>query len=304
MLVGTREAAGPVSAERFSAQWRDARVADRLREAGLEDPSQLGALFIADAPALRELVAEAPPLDDDHPYRISPRVRVPYDVAPFVRLLQIKAPLARFYASDLVRRLWPEAMREATRAAFYAQDAMNAAAFGAHDPAGSGLADLDRLLSETTLRAPVLWTLGTSVAEVRLARPPWRAGKTRRRPRRSSPWTRSHGRDYAEADRRFGLAEPHAAHAARIRMWRVLALGLGGDKDAAARLLEAAPGLAGSRASDEASWSWLARRLALKSRRAEGVGPRAPQPGIRASGARRVCLSDGQCPACGFPSVL
>ena len=57
MLVGTRDARGPVSVERFSAQWRDPVVGDRLQEAGLDDPAQLGASFLADAPALRQLVA-------------------------------------------------------------------------------------------------------------------------------------------------------------------------------------------------------------------------------------------------------
>ena len=168
MLVGTRHAQGPVSEERFSAQWRDPVVAGRLHEAGLDEPAQLGATFLADAPALRELVAGEPALDDDHPYRISPRVS-PIDQGPFIPLMQIAQPAQRFFASELVHRLWPASVREATRAAFLAQDAVNAAALGAHPPAGSGLADLDRLLTRTTLHAPVLWALGTSVAEVRLA---------------------------------------------------------------------------------------------------------------------------------------
>ena len=106
MLVGTRDARSPVSLERFSAQRRDPVVAERLEEAGLDDPAQLGASFLADAPVLRQLVAGAPELDDEHPYRISPRVRPAYDIAPFVRLMQIDAPQRRFFESELVRRLW------------------------------------------------------------------------------------------------------------------------------------------------------------------------------------------------------
>ncbi len=263
MLVGTRDARGPVSVERFSAQWRDPVVGDRLREAGLDDPSQLGASFIADAPALRELAAATPLLDDDHPYRISPRVRTPYDVLPFVRLMQVEAPMRRFDESELVRRLWPEPTRAATRAAFLVQDAINAAAIGDHAPAGSGLADLDRLLSTTSLRAPILWALGTSVAEVRLAGAAVARGDDSAMAEEVLGMDALARRDFAEADRRLGLAEPHAAHAPRIRMWRVLGLGLGGDRKGAARLLAAAPELAGFRASDKAPWSWLARRLDL-----------------------------------------
>ena len=69
MLVGTRGARGPNNPERFASQWHDPVVRERLREAGLESPSQLGALFLADAKTLKELTADDPPLDDDHPHR-------------------------------------------------------------------------------------------------------------------------------------------------------------------------------------------------------------------------------------------
>ena len=104
ILMGTRDATGPVNPERFAAQWRDPVVAMRLREAGLDDPAQLGALFLADAPALRAIVAGAPPLDDDHPYRLSPNMRpVPSsDMAWFVRLMQVEEPQP-FFDSALVK---------------------------------------------------------------------------------------------------------------------------------------------------------------------------------------------------------
>ena len=260
MLVGTRHAQGPVSEERFSAQWRDPLVAGRLHEAGLDEPAQLGATFLADAPALRELVAGAPALDDDHPYRISPRVS-PIDQGPYIPLMQIARPVERFFASELVARLWPASVREATRAAFLAQDAVNAAALGAHPPAGSGLADLDRLLTRTTLQAPVLWALGTSVAEVRLAQAAVARGEGSPMAEEILGMDALARRDYGEAERRLGLAEPHAAHAARLRMWRVLSLCLAGDSPAAARLLASARGLPGD-SNDPAPWQWLAERCA------------------------------------------
>jgi hypothetical protein len=46
-------------------------------------------------------------------------------------------------------------------------------------------------------------------------------------------------------------------------MWRVLGLGLGGDKAAAARLLASAPQLSGFQTTDRVPWTWLARRLEL-----------------------------------------
>jgi predicted membrane-bound spermidine synthase len=263
ILAGTNAAPGPVSAARFAAQWHDPVVAERLREAGLDDPSQLGATFLADAPALRSLVAGTPPLDDDHPYRLSPHVvrAAPSDLLEFVRLTQVAEPLRRFEASDLVRRLWPPEWREPTRAAFLAQDAMNATFLAPQDPAGSGLIPLERLLSSTTMYAPALWATGTNYVQVRNAQDAVARGETSPMADEMLGLDALARRDYREAERRLGLAEPHAAHAAQIRMWRVLALGLGGDKEGAGRLLGDAVRLPG--AQDSGPWHWLAGRFAL-----------------------------------------
>ena len=76
MLVGTRGARGPVSGERFARQWSDPVVAPRLRAAGLDSPSQLGATFLADAGTLATLTAGVAPLVDDYPHRLDPRRRL------------------------------------------------------------------------------------------------------------------------------------------------------------------------------------------------------------------------------------
>src|SRR5262245_53655476 len=62
MLVGTRNARGPVSAASFGAAWRDPARAARLREAGFEQPEQIGATFLGDAGYLRALTRDAPAL--------------------------------------------------------------------------------------------------------------------------------------------------------------------------------------------------------------------------------------------------
>ncbi len=265
ILVGTRDARGPVSAERFAAQWQDPVVSMRMREAGLDDPSQLGALFLADAPALRSIVAGTPPLDDDHPYRLSPSMRaVPStDRDWFVRQIQIEEPRRRFFESDLVRRLWPEPWLEPTRAAYPVQDTMNAALFGPQDPGQSGLLALDRLLTRTALYAPVLWATATNVKEVGLAADAIARGEGSPMAEEVLGLDALARRDYREAERRLGLAEPHATHAPQIRMWRVLALGLAGDKEASGRLLNDARGMAGAPGADAAAWRWLAERLSL-----------------------------------------
>jgi predicted membrane-bound spermidine synthase len=265
ILIGTRGARGPVRAERFSAQWRDPVVSRRLVEAGFDDPSQLGATFLADAKALRELVAGALPLDDDHPYRLSPGLgpRRGSDLGWYERVMQVEPAMQRFFASELVARLWPEEWREPTRAAFVALDAINATVLGPRDPGESGLLALDRLLTQTRLYAPALWATGTSVAQVRLAEQAVARGEGSPGAQKVLGLDALARRDYREAERRLALAEPHADDATQIRMWRVLALGLAGDPEACARLLTDAAGPARAADGESLPWRWLAERFSL-----------------------------------------
>jgi hypothetical protein len=147
---------------------------------------------------------------------------------------------------------------------------MNAAFYGPRDPAKTGLADLDRLLSGTSLRAPVLWVLSTSVAELRLARAAAGRGESSPAGEEILGLGALASRDYREAERRLALAEPHAAHAPSIRMWRILVLGLAGDPAGAGSLLAEAYTKGLAPGSDAAPWRWLAERFALE----DPAGPR------------------------------
>src|SRR5262249_52060774 len=57
MLLGTRNAPGPVSEERFARQWSDPVVLPRLQAAGFGSPAQLGTTYLADALQLSRLMA-------------------------------------------------------------------------------------------------------------------------------------------------------------------------------------------------------------------------------------------------------
>lgn len=126
MMVGSRNAEGPVSEARFVGQWNDPVVAAEMRRLGFELPEQLGALFIGDAAYLKGLIAGVPPLDDDHPKRIE---------APFEsheetqRLLQSLTDAAaarkRFENSPLVKQLWPERLLTASLPYFDLQSMIN-----------------------------------------------------------------------------------------------------------------------------------------------------------------------------------
>jgi hypothetical protein len=178
-------------------------------------------------------------------------------------MMEIQTPFQRFFESALVERLWPRAVREQTRAAFFAQGALNASQLGPRDPAGSGLLNLDRLLTHTSLYAPVLWMTGASVSEVRIAAEVEARGEASAMAEELLGLEALARREFGDAERRLALAEPHAAHAEQIRMWRVLALGLAGDREGAARLLDDAGRWARAPDADPAPWQWLAERFAL-----------------------------------------
>jgi spermidine synthase len=135
MLVGTRDAAGPVTQERFAAQWRDPAVAPELSALGFERPEQLGALFIGDAEYLRELTRGAAAVVDDRPQRITAAATSQQELKRLRdELLDSDAARERFRDSALVARLWPQRLREASLAYFEWQRVLNVYLWGSRDP--------------------------------------------------------------------------------------------------------------------------------------------------------------------------
>ena len=172
MLVGTRDARGAVPLERFTRQWRDPVVAEEMKALGFEAPEQLGALFLADGPALAEFVDGAPPLDDEHPKRLSshldaegrPEARALYD-----RWMEPAAARERFRRSEVVARLWPEALREPTLEAFAWQGLVEDVITHGSGDVARRLPEIHRVLAETRLETLPLWLLGSDVDEQRIA---------------------------------------------------------------------------------------------------------------------------------------
>jgi predicted membrane-bound spermidine synthase len=263
MLLGTRAARGPVPGASFARQWRDPVVAPRLSAAGLETPAQLGATFLADAATLALHTAEVAPLVDSHPQRVSPRQRKGHNPSVwYARLMETTGARERFRASPLIRRMWPEEWIEASLPAFDAQALLNRLAWSGESvlPALS-LADQEAAITRggETL---ALWSLGTSAEEQALAR---RAADAFTPERLEILGLQALARRrYAEAGALLGAAEAHAAHAARLRRWRILAAGLAGDRPTALRLLaEAGPVVRAASREDRDAWAWLAERFEL-----------------------------------------
>jgi spermidine synthase len=192
MLVGTRGYAGGVSEQQFSRQWTDPRVSSELEAVGFEHPEQLGALFMADAPVLRDWAEGAPPLDDDHPDRLGHRFDPPADDrhVTFHRWMDPDAARDRFLKSELISRLWPASLREHTIPYFSTQKIINTIPDVEPFQRSTRAAianTIDRmhvLQTQTDLRTPVLWMFGfTAANEAVLDRADTKADPTLELPR-------------------------------------------------------------------------------------------------------------------------
>jgi spermidine synthase len=174
MLAGTRDLHGPVAEEQFTAQWRDPVVGPQLAALGFEQPEALGATFLADAATLAERTRGVPPLDDDHPGRISLRYPRDENGDPSYRSwMQPGALRQHFESSAFVRDVWPPALRLRTADAFPPQALFDdLSVWGRFNK----LESLRGVLTLSSLHTLPLLLMGTEPAVQRIAVPLYQAG--------------------------------------------------------------------------------------------------------------------------------
>jgi spermidine synthase len=263
ILLGTRNAVGPLSEETISRQWRDPITAAALTSIGVDSPEDLGALFIADAKTLAEVTRDVAPLDDDHPRRISPHFAYGID-SFYPRFMDREVARKRFMGSAFIRRLWPEGLRTRTLAAFDPAaivDRFAIANFGGPD---TGLPDLAALLRESSLRAPVYWMLGSSAPAQEIARRVASRGVRDPLLEDLLGVEAMADRDYRRAEEHFARAQAGSHDADRMLRLRVFALCLAGEREGAATLSRALPEPATPR--DKLDWAWLSNACGLPTR--------------------------------------
>lgn len=263
MLVGSREPGGsdrPVSEAHFRRQWEDPRVGPELRALGIEQPEQLGALFLADAEMLRDETRGVLPLVDNYPRRLSPLPlsgeQAWKEMSPW---LDEERARGAFQRSEWIRRHWPAELRERTPPFFDLQALVNQSPF----VVGGGPAPLERLhkvVSGSTLRTLVLWLLGSDEYRQRIVDVVRAHGS-------DGPDVHFHlavralaDRDYSRAAVAFErtvLVDP-----SRRSLWiyQAYSLCMAGQLDEARSLGRLRRG--GSSAEEEA-WSWLHRTFDL-----------------------------------------
>jgi spermidine synthase len=163
MLVGTRGTAKSVSEKHFQEQWQDPVVGPQLRLYGFEQPEQIGATFIMDAPSLREWTKDSLPVVDNYPKRIfgTSSDVYEYTLADLEEVMNADRCHDRFQRSPFVARLWPESLRKKSLAYFHIQACINN---GFVHPAWAdpvqNIQSLHDILTLTSLRFPVMLMMG------------------------------------------------------------------------------------------------------------------------------------------------
>jgi spermidine synthase len=179
MLVGSRQAGGPVPASNFTNPWSDPIVWPHLREIGFEVPEQIGAAFLGDAAYLRGLAASTPPLTDNYPHRLRPLPtrlaltdpRSPPDRGAMDVVGEVLDPhRARqaFERSEFIRRRWPKQLAQQTLPFFDDQFILNRLLAEGANPLRR-IEELHALLTKTSLRRLPLWELGSDDVQQTIA---------------------------------------------------------------------------------------------------------------------------------------
>ena len=163
MMVGTRNARGPVSEEAFTRQWSDPLVAAEMTRVGVEEPEQLGALFIGGADYLARLIGSSASLSDNEPKLIEAPSSSQEGLDQLLRsVTDTAAAKTRFRLSPLIERLWPERLLAESLPYFDHQDAINAHMYGNLLERPNAIQEVHLVLTRSSLSAPVLWRLGSN----------------------------------------------------------------------------------------------------------------------------------------------
>ncbi len=169
MMLGVKDGHQPVTAERFRAQWDDETVAPILAASGFEFPEQIAAHFIADGEMLRELTRNNLPLTDNFPHRLSPATAVMTSDSIYAEYIDQESALSRLTNSHHVAKLIPETYVAGSVPFFEHRELIHDAIAAARNRLGSlrirMLAAIHSIQTESPLRTPVLWALGTSYRE-------------------------------------------------------------------------------------------------------------------------------------------
>ena len=146
--------------------WTDPSSGPDLVRVGLEVPEQVPASFVMDAEGIDRLTQGVAPLDDFYPKRLTdvlPDPNASYRLG--YSYLEATGALERFFASSLIRDLWPNEQRELLEQLFSIRETR----YRSEVSGSNWLAELDLYLRHSQLRDPVLAVQNSDELRVALA---------------------------------------------------------------------------------------------------------------------------------------
>ncbi len=181
MMVGVKNPKGPKPGADFSRLWDDPVTGAGLRDIAVEEPGQLGALFMLDGKALADYLDDAKPLTDNHPKRLSGYPESPEtqqrNVALHNKLLDALASRDRFTDAAEPALLLPPEVRQASLPWFETQQLINTF-LNNMIPPPPPLPAVNYVLSATNLHVLPLWLMKSDVDRQRIVANLLAAGMT------------------------------------------------------------------------------------------------------------------------------
>jgi predicted membrane-bound spermidine synthase len=153
VMIGMKSPLRMPDEEHARRLWTNARSRSDLVRIGLEVPEQMPALFVMDAEEIDRMTQGVEPLDDFYPKRLTdaqPDLKAAYELG--YSYLESSGALQRFFASSLIRDIWPNEPKETLAPLFLLRETR----FRSEMSGSNWLAELDFYLRHSLFRAPVL----------------------------------------------------------------------------------------------------------------------------------------------------
>jgi spermidine synthase len=166
IMMGMKGPGRRLTAGEMQRWWDDPAARADLARIGVENPEQLPALFLMDAPEIDRLTSGVLPLTDFFPKRLSDIPAVPAETDRFaMEYMTASGAQRRFRDSELMARLWPDLGDKVDpyfvlRATRYLSETRDT----------NKMAELDTYLRNYSVRTPVLEVLGSDPLRLSIVR--------------------------------------------------------------------------------------------------------------------------------------
>lgn len=267
VMIGSRNAHGPLDQRSFERQWRDPKVARELEVLGFETPELLLATFVGDSLFLTEWAKDRPPLVDNFPRRLRGDEETAAEY--YLRELGHGGSQERYRNSRLLKERLPPELFAAGLALYPYQVFIDESLDAYPDPAPVNMERLHKVLTETELRTPVLWLLGDMSEFSGVSQSLAERGVENQVLEINLGFREMAKRDYLSAADRFEHAQRMGGNRSNPYYYRILALAYAGEREKAEEL-SAELRLIPARGDDAAFWSFCTRRFGMKISPAPG----------------------------------